>query len=343
MTRKLDRRDFLAITAASCLSACSSVSPRFQNQVLDRNIENLELILHNVGDDKYLNRCAPHAVIGNHFSFLTDITFEGELHYVFIPAISVPQCFGTVAAATVQDAVNDLTSIAKQTDLECFALIQARVAASPYGNALVPGSIVVPWFLLKKYDTIKYVQKFPSVESFDQDAEVEVSLSVSEVDAQLLFYGAAWQRQSLRLPEYGCVSSSVRELAHRISDPYPKLEHKAQVLLNFVQSFSYLKDPQNGLDVPRFPLATLLIRGGDCEDTSLLYSGLLSAVGIYHALIVTPGPPGHVLVGVAGDFTGYSVSGYGGDLFTAETTMLRSSIGEAQTKNISMCYPMNII
>ncbi len=71
----------------------------------------------------------------------------------------------------------------------------------------------------------------------------------------------------------------------------------AEYLLCFVQGgMNYQKDPElPESDWPRFPSETLSMRGGDCEDTSILYMELLRRAHIDCAYLHVPG---HAAVGV---------------------------------------------
>ena len=71
----------------------------------------------------------------------------------------------------------------------------------------------------------------------------------------------------------------------------------AEFLLAFVQGgVAYVKDPLNVLtDWPRYPSETLMLGGGDCEDSSILYAELLRRAGIESAILSIPK---HAAVGV---------------------------------------------
>lgn len=74
------------------------------------------------------------------------------------------------------------------------------------------------------------------------------------------------------------------------------------LLISFVQSLPYTSDKATtGYDdYPRYPIETLVDRGGDCEDTAILTAALLWQMG-YDVILLEY--PKHVAVGVAGDET----------------------------------------
>jgi transglutaminase-like putative cysteine protease len=112
----------------------------------------------------------------------------------------------------------------------------------------------------------------------------------------------------------------------------------------FVQSLEYTSDlVTEGFDeYPRYPIETLVDKGGDCEDTAILTASLIRAMG-YGVVLITFSD--HVAVGVAGED---SLPGtyweYGGKkYFYLETTGNGWGIGEVpdQYKNAkAKVYPM---
>ncbi len=90
-------------------------------------------------------------------------------------------------------------------------------------------------------------------------------------------------------------------------------------VLSFVQSLPYtLDDVTTGYDeFRRYAIETLIDGGGDCEDTTILVAAILRGLGEKTALIFTPG---HIALGVSGDFTGASVTHGGTTYYYCETT-----------------------
>lgn len=65
----------------------------------------------------------------------------------------------------------------------------------------------------------------------------------------------------------------------------------AEMILSFVQELTYATDDVTSPydEWPRFPEETLFVQGGDCEDTAILYSSLILAMGYGAALVEMPG------------------------------------------------------
>jgi len=105
-------------------------------------------------------------------------------------------------------------------------------------------------------------------------------------------------------------------------------------VLSFVQSLEYTSDKvTTGYDeYPRFPLETLADKGGDCEDTSILFATLIILLEYDAVLFLIPGTtddPGHMAVGVAGEgLTGSHTTHDEKQYYYAETTGADWKIGE---------------
>jgi hypothetical protein len=70
--------------------------------------------------------------------------------------------------------------------------------------------------------------------------------------------------------------------------------HKARMLLSaFAGRLQYVNDPRLTADHVQYPSETLTLRGGDCDDMTVLFASLLGSVGIPTAFVdvVPPGRP----------------------------------------------------
>jgi len=96
-------------------------------------------------------------------------------------------------------------------------------------------------------------------------------------------------------------------------------QDRVEFVLSFVQSLPYTHDDvTTGYDeFRRYAIETLIEDGGDCEDTTILVAAILRGLGEKTALIFTPG---HIALGVSGDFTGASVTYGGTTYYYCETT-----------------------
>lgn len=103
-------------------------------------------------------------------------------------------------------------------------------------------------------------------------------------------------------------------------------QDRVDFVLSFVQSLPYtLDDVTTGYDeFRRYAIETLIEGGGDCEDTTILVAAILRGLGEKTALIFTPG---HIALGVSGNFTGASVTHDGTKYYYCETTGTGWTVG----------------
>jgi len=130
-----------------------------------------------------------------------------------------------------------------------------------------------------------------------------------------------------QLAEKGAKDLAKLTIALKQAAPNQQPETLASFTLAFVQSLPYKID---ALTTPfdeawRAPLQTLVDREIDCEDSSILYSSLLSGLGINNALIIFPS---HMLVGVEGTFSGAFLRQDRKKYYFAETTGTGWAIGK---------------
>ncbi len=111
-------------------------------------------------------------------------------------------------------------------------------------------------------------------------------------------------------------------------------QERVDFVLSFVQSLPYtFDDVTTGYDeFRRYAIETLIEGGGDCEDTTILVGAILLGLGETVALIFTPG---HIALGISGDYSGSSLTYDGIEYYYCETTgtgwtvgMLPPSVGK---------------
>ena len=122
-----------------------------------------------------------------------------------------------------------------------------------------------------------------------------------------------------------------------------KRQDHVDFVLSFVQSLPYtLDDVTTGFDeFRRYAVETLIEGGGDCEDTTILVAAILRGLGEETALIFTPG---HIAIGVSGDYTGSSLTYNGIKYFYCETTGTGWTVGKLPTsvvKTVESIVPLS--
>ncbi|MEW6623006.1 MAG: hypothetical protein AB1420_07760 [Bacillota bacterium] len=127
----------------------------------------------------------------------------------------------------------------------------------------------------------------------------------------------------------------ISSLAEAFSDTAAKegysLKQTVEFVLSFVQSIEYRTDEESkGLEqYTRYPLETLVDLEGDCKDKSILYASILKEMGLGVVLVILPGEPGHMAVGVKGeDLPGTYYEYQGARYYYVETTAWGWQIGQ---------------
>lgn len=103
-------------------------------------------------------------------------------------------------------------------------------------------------------------------------------------------------------------------------------QDQVDFVLSFVQSLPYTFDDVTTSydEFRRYAVETLIEGGGDCEDTTILAASILRGLGESVALIFTPG---HIALGVSGNFTGTAVNYQGTKYYYCETTGAGWTVG----------------
>jgi hypothetical protein len=162
------------------------------------------------------------------------------------------------------------------------------------------------WNLELSYDLYYHMSTLPRIRSYDDWAEYTVDPIVADLATGL--------KNTADLEGY---------------DSYQTVSF----ILAFVQSLPYTSDDvTTGFDdYPRYPIETLVDGGGDCEDSSFLFAGILKKLDYGVCLI---NPPGHVAVGVlsGGSLTGTYYELDGSRYYYCETTDGGWDIGDCPHK-----------
>ena len=119
----------------------------------------------------------------------------------------------------------------------------------------------------------------------------------------------------------------------------------ANFVLAFTQYIEYQLDEvyMGYVEYWKFPLETLFDQGGDCEDTSILFCAIASAMGYQTALFLLPG---HMAAGIV--LSGFSGDGFGNSTITyyfCETTATGYKVGvnpDKVTFTSARVYPVPV-
>jgi hypothetical protein len=133
------------------------------------------------------------------------------------------------------------------------------------------------------------------------------------------------------------LSDHDREYVREVADAFAAMGKNAgyderktiENFIAFVQSLPYTSDPETAgrEEYPRYPLETLVDKGGDCEDVAILITSVLHEMR--HGAVLLKLPQ-HMAVGIAGDgmFDGMYYLHNGTRYYYQETTAKGWGIGD---------------
>lgn len=159
---------------------------------------------------------------------------------------------------------------------------------------------------------------FELQEDLPVQAKVEITYTVNGIAQTQLKYGTLtiYRRTALLWDDTGKISSfimpnesTITGFSHRVPSfteveshyRLPKKFFRAMRIYDALGTYgiSYIEDPDSPLsqvlgkrevvDTVRFPRTTLLIRSGDCDDTTVLLGSLFESAGISTAIMTSPG------------------------------------------------------
>jgi hypothetical protein len=124
----------------------------------------------------------------------------------------------------------------------------------------------------------------------------------------------------------GTLNAGIRSEA-RQKIPDLTTQDLIQMKINFVQSIPYVPDSiGSGFDdYSKFATETLVDLGGDCEDSTILLGSLLANQNQRVAFITFPG---HIGIGIRGQYEGSTIQYQSEEYYYIETTSLGWQIGD---------------
>lgn len=151
----------------------------------------------------------------------------------------------------------------------------------------------------------------------------------------------SYYRNRLRVPPFAYETfveepnddAWVSDIAKKLwnTEPLFSEEKKLNLLLSFVQAVPYVSDEESvgRRDYPKYPVETIVDKGGDCEDKSILFASLCRALG-YKVVLLLYAKEEHFAVGVcvpwAKNVDHYEV---GGEFYAfCETTSTGWKVGQ---------------
>ncbi|MCH7973363.1 MAG: transglutaminase domain-containing protein [Bacteroidetes bacterium] len=163
------------------------------------------------------------------------------------------------------------------------------VSITAYDTVEVPFYTIVPDTYSNKQNKVSYADFYISTRNNETDDKLQKPILINKINA--------WDGKVFHLKEFIKKDQNyLMKYAKKVlSENKSKLDtivyflspfYKAKILFNnLFKKFVYVADPNATSDFVQFPKQTINLKGGDCDDLSVLYSAVLESVGIQTALI----------------------------------------------------------
>jgi len=163
------------------------------------------------------------------------------------------------------------------------------VSINAHDTAEVHFYTIVPDTYTNKKSKVSYADFYISTRNDENDDKFQKPILINKINA--------WDGKVIHLKEFikkdqNFIMKYAKEV---LSENKSKLDtivyslspfYKAKILFdNLVKKFVYVADPNATSDFVQFPKQTIELKGGDCDDLSVLYSAVLESVGIQTALV----------------------------------------------------------
>jgi hypothetical protein len=173
-------------------------------------------------------------------------------------------------------------------------LTDDRIQSPP--QTIAPGDTAsVPFFVIisDKYSIDKtilsYADFFVSVASAEPDAQLQKAALINGINSWdgnvfnlRYFIKRDFEFSMNYTKNILSQNKSILDTISTVLLPF----FKAQIIFNeFARKIVYASDPRATAEYVQFPKQTLELKGGDCDDLSVLYSSLLESVGVQTALV----------------------------------------------------------
>lgn len=156
-------------------------------------------------------------------------------------------------------------------------------------TATVPFYLIIPDKYFIDKTTLSYANFYVTASSTEPDAQLQKAALINSMNswdgnvANLRYF-------IMREMEYSMnISKKILSENKTVLDTIPSelsAFYKSKFIFNdFVKKLVYTSDPRATAEYVQFPKQTLELKGGDCDDLSVLYSSLLESVGVQTALV----------------------------------------------------------
>lgn len=201
--------------------------------------------------------------------------------------LDVPFAKGTIVNLTEKNLIVKPSSIIKELNKE--TVFSPEVFVAPHDTAVVSFFTIINDEASIKKTFIAQAAFYLNTEDSDPDDEMNKPILVNDVNS---WDGNVSNLRHFVRKDFDKVFNYSKKIVSdnkAILDTLPSVLESfylTKVMFNsFARQMVYVADPRASVDRVQFPLETLEIKGGDCDDLSVAFSALLESIGIQTAFV----------------------------------------------------------
>lgn len=217
---------------------------------------------------------------------------DAEIKRDIFPALSEEYLDKPIAIAKVINLTEKLLTVKPAIRInginkDVIQLGNFQIAA--FDTAEIPVYAFIPENIHIDKATLSYAEIYFFTNTEQQEDEIQKPILINSVNSwdgevknlryfikKDLAFSQSYAKQLL-----SNYKSQLDTLPNALADFY-----KAKIIFNnIIKNLSYVSDPRIKWDFVQYPSETLKLKGGDCDDLSVLFSSLLESIGIETALI----------------------------------------------------------
>lgn len=199
----------------------------------------------------------------------------------------------TLTGKTEKDERNSENRYVSETKDKKFKIVDDKGNLRLPPSIMVDQGIAIPPSAIPEYKEVTYEQHFTSG---GKKITIPIKVEISGVGEQTKALREQGRVVRMKLnendqwlnPGWYILNNDpfVKSIANQVTEKFKGKREKMQAIVDFVHSFYYVPDAYG--EAPKSPLMSLLSRGGDCEDSSIMTVALARAVGIDCVFIYLP-------------------------------------------------------
>jgi hypothetical protein len=219
---------------------------------------------------------------------LIDVEIVRDIYPTFYDKyIEQPFAYGRVV--NISDKIVSVIPSVKIEGITADKIQSPPQTLAPGDTAKVPFYLIIPDKYVIDKATLSYADFYVTASSTEPDAQLQKAALINGMNS--------WDGNVANLRYFikRDVDFSMNYSKNILSQNKSFLDtipssllpfHKAQIIFNeFAAQIVYVSDPRATAEYVQFPKQTLDLKGGDCDDLSVLYSSLLESVGVQTALV----------------------------------------------------------